>query len=713
MGLYGRLKSLFRSEPAKLTRSQEVRVWWGRLKASEKVYESVQEKHDRYEAAYAGDFGQLVPPGPVISSQGTEWQIDDQVPLNLLLRIGNIYLGKGYDEFPSIRIVEAPTLKQDEKSETERFLESVMDDGDAVTACRWGMMSSFTRGCSIVAVHYGSGVADREKHLRTRIQSGKVVAAVMEGGAVELGEGMAFDEIAEQARSLIDPVTKNPDGTESENLLRRSLSEEQIDDLEALAQLSDARLKEERERPSPILGRPRAITFQHLAWGTDAFPDPTVYQRENLKYWFRRLTFTKAEFLAEPRFTAKAKREVKPRSREEADKRTITHAPTLSDAQLTEENSVFVVYEVHDRCYRKCYYIAEGYDEYLNDDFTYPYLDENGAPLFKDFFPFEVVVPIEYHLEVSERVGGLPLFDPCWAPQVETIKNHTAWVQACKSAGAVFVASNLVDDAFLDNVRTGQHNTVVEAPDGWTKPLAELMIRLPGADPPKAYLDAAVVSKADTANMASIGLAELSGEPIADTAAQEGMALQGAMTTQSDIIRRFERGFAGLVSKTAAIVRMYFTDEMIAQYGYDPAVIRKGLGALQNAKVEVRFASTTRAQDAQRQLTIMNFIKQAASLRNPITGMPEIDLMPYEEMLAKEMDLPKPTRWVPKEEDLQALMALQAVQQMMGGMGGSGPSGGGSPNGDVKRGEIDGEKDRRGGPPTGTSASSRAVPARA
>jgi len=693
VGLYSKIKSYLRPGARPLSRQDEVRLWWSRWDAAGRVYEGVREHHEKYERALRGDFGPIWPT-QAVQYRGNTLEVDDTVPLNLFQRATTIYLGKAYDEFPTIRMVEPKGLTQAEQSEGERFLQVLSDDADVVSACRKAMRSSFTRGVFAVGVQFGSGVPDAERDLRGRIESAKIVMDVYEGKPVELGEGMDFRAIAEAARELLAGTRE--DGTE--NLARAALSDEQVTDLTALAQIADAKVAEEATRPKQMNGRTRALSATFLAINTDLRWDPTTTVRSRLKWMARAFTMTRDEFMSEERFTLKARKEVKPRSYNEVMGRrgAKVSEPSLKQDQVDQENECFFILEIHDRVHCCIKYVAEGYDDYLNDDQTYPHLNENGEALNDDFFPFEIAVPIEANGEDPVLLFGEPLLKAGWAPQIETIKNRTAWIRACKASGRKYRAAKGLDSTQLALLQLGVDGVIVEPPDNYDLARhGEFLTELDTSEPPKAYLDASLRSMADFANMVSLGMAELTGEPIADTAAQEDMALRGAATTQGDVVRVYERAFAGIVKRFAAIVRVKFSDEMIAAYGFDAGVVRKALGALRNCKLSVRFASTTRAEDLARQKTLMDFIALLNSLRNPLTGMPEYDPMPYVERLAKEMDLAAPTRWVPKPEDAQALMALQQMRAMMV-MASGGPAGGGSAGGG--NGSIPGEKKREEGP---------------
>lgn len=662
------------------------------------------------EDSLSGTFPKCAPGASVVAPDASgstklwDYSASDQVNYNLNLAAVQYMLAQSWDEFPTLHFASRPkNASEDLILGNEGLATTLMDDADATSECRLGMESAMTRGPLILFFGIGGDTPTAESVSTMAMPVAEIIEAAMHGQPVTLRAGMDYKAISEAAASLIaDPAKSAVLGTVvTGNLM----------DLSAKA--AELAKKEYEDNPKAV--RRAKIWVQACPYGSWCLWDTTVSDPRKAQWIARKLIYDQEEFENCEAFSAKAKREVLPIVVGESDGWGSVKYATMEPTADAQENKRYVIWEIWDKKHWKVHYIAEGYDGFLEDDDTYPYLDGYGKPVLPNFYPCVVRVPIRSPRERPESSWGIAQLAPGWHMQIEFIKFESKAINSLKQTARIYFAGASVDDATFKEVKDAVDGTIVRGKPGPKEEQA--FDKLPFDTPaPKDYQEAAMRCMFRFANAVRVPSVAFTGEPIADTLGQEQIALQGATTTQSDIIRQYESAYAELAWGSLMLFRAFAPDEQVQAYlgpqsteprpipVTDPATGQPQVGpdgqpavimgpslweewkstSLDGHKFAARFASSTRAEDAIKQKMSMDYLM---ALRGGVTPMgmrlwDETDTM---NRLSKGMDMPDPKPYQPS-------LAEQAAMVMAGGGAGIG-------------GKKEGDGDREG--PSGERTDSR------
>ncbi len=654
--------------------------WLDRLKAAETVWQERSQVSEQIEEALDGDFPRLIPGPSDELSQKLRLRGDDQINVNLLLRAATYMVALAYDEFPTLRFTREPGDDDEAVIESTRLIEKLMDGGGAVYESRDAMMSCFSRGPFIVWLSVERDLIAAGELAASTIPPSSFVEAALTGQKPDVPDGVDCQAVAEGARGILE----NPD-------IALGLAPEQTAALEALAEECEVRYAKKLDEPTNQRLRSKII-YDFTPYGTRCLWDASVDDHRRASWMARRIRMNRWEFERDPMFKPSAVKEVI--GTLEDDERAAAESQSTAKPFQGDKapNGDVWVWEIHDKINRKRHYVCEASDQFLEKDDEHPWLDEYGRPLYPDFYPCVVRVPIKTPRERAARALGVPWLEIGWPLAVEFIKLRSAAVIAAKKSGRSAVLSNgMPDDAA---------NLLANAPDGTFMKLGSGYDRARDGDPvtpikwegmPMDYLTASKVVQSDFASMMGLSLASLTSEPVADTLGQEQIAVQGANTTQGDMVRQFESAFGELGLKTLQAFRAYATPEECAAYlgaksmeprqnpdgSPKPSIydVFKTLD-LSGCKLVCRFASGTRADDAVYIKQLQDFIALTSTLRDN-TNTPYFDVRPLMERLGKAMDIEGLREYQPTVAELAQIMAAQmAPPPGEGGEGQETPGGG-------------------------------------
>lgn len=710
------------------SREELGRLWAHRLQVSESVFKRVQPDFDRFESALAGRFPVVMPMSPGdVNEKGlvTSW-VNDQVELNMMLRVTNM-VGAQFDDNPSFTFSRQPEEPEAACIASERAMEMLIDEGEAMTEGRVALRYMMTRGAWImwpVVVRTG---ATPEEVLGSKTNPEDLVMAARTGQLKDIPAGTDFYATSVAARGVLE------DPAQALGLMP--------DERARIAQLAETCEVEHQKWLSKAHRGPEAkITFVATPYGTWCQWDPTVTDVRRADWIARKLVLDRDEFLESDTFTDAAKAKVAAMPDDVSADPTASAADGAREStQALEEIGRIVVWEIWDRKHWSRHYWSPALgEETIGVDERYPYLDEEGKPLFRDFYPCVIRVPIKHNRDVPEQSSGVPFLAPGWPHQIELIQYSTALSRAAKRSGRVAIAGPNVDDSTISGYVKATDGAVIKMTPGYdhTKD-GDPFKQIDQGVFPIEYIRARMQAMSDFANALGMSIAALTGEPIADTLGQEEIALKGSTLTQADLIRMLESGVAELATKAFILFRAYASDSEMASFlgvkALEPD--EEGLTLVQRIramnidgrKILCRFAASTRADDlASTKQSFDFFALSMGPLGRDSTGVPYFDPKTMLLRIAKKMDLQESLveyEMTDQERIAAALMKMQASMMGQGGQtnapGGGAQSGQGDPTGRKAGGErgpaaIPGAQSRGRAPQTGqqmTGAAMRPVTA--
>lgn len=678
-------------------RTVDPRLYTARIEAAQSVYDTnLKASHRSLEDAVAGVFCDMMGEGPSTDDAKRTGARAGQFNLNLMLPAQQYMLALAYGLFPQLRFARKPDVPAKLAERVESMLEVVMDEGEAVAACRDAMRVCMTRGPWITWLGIGADVSSGAALAAAQAGPGDLIAAAAQGMEVHPPPGTDYEALSEAIRGILSDVDQ-----------ALGIPEEGRASLVALAQESDALLTKERTGPHAPMRDRRRLWYQAGTYGLDTLWDCSVRRRDKRGWVARRILMSQEELDATDLFTDEAKREMEMAVPSEKDGYATVTYTAMTDADRFDENGRHVIWEVWDRIRRERHYVAaKGYTKFLeNDGGQYPYAPK-GVPIFPDFFPCVDVVPIEHNKDVPWGIVGVPQLEPGLVAQMEAIKTSSAYLRACKEAMRILLMGPGVEDAEMSTVGNALDMMILRPKRGVSGENAKhevFMQEFRASDAPLDFLKARQMVVADFGTQTGITVPTLTGQPAADTLGQEQMAAQGATIRQADIVRVHEGGFGALAQKSLALIRAFMPEAQVkALLGKDveipildeetgqPTVlgvdeqtgepiyltpwVQWATSDLLSRKIQCRFASSIKQEDAVRVKQVMDF----AALNNTTLdalGMRYFDPRPILQEAARNLDADVLEENKPSAGEIA--MRLKAMQgpggEEEGGNGGKQP----------------------------------------
>lgn len=515
--------------------------WIDRIKSWQTTWNDRgrKEERTRYRRALSrNDFGTLVPWAG--SADG------DQIVTNLLELYERRVKAMGFDESPEGK------WPRDRKG-AERFAEAV-DRLMIRETERAGLPMLTRRGITLLCTDGAFALYAGVEKVYTResvIGAGKGMEEIKleaEAGAHEATPGQDSQAIAQV---LVD------DAQDPAQLLAKGPEVAQAK-FDAAAQHLKILIKEGKTEQHDLdAGR---IYNQILVYGRDFARDSTVMDPWDGRFMARRILLTEEEAhtseLLDPACRGKLPARVPSDGSGPMDVSSL-RGDVGEDAKRVE------VWEVFDAWYRVRHIVCEGFDNYCEVSDEYPYLDK-GKPGLRGFFPFALCEP---HVGVGDSVADClptPLFRSGWHKQIEYIKIDSHICQAIKRATVdKYVAHPMMTDAHIAALTNGRPGGVVKGVEGVGA--KEALVAIDFRPPIAEAINERKQILYDFAFQMRIPIADLTGQPIADTVGQEEIAMASGSVATADIIKMLQVWYADAMFLDWRLVQLTYPEELIGQ----------------------------------------------------------------------------------------------------------------------------------------------------
>jgi len=653
-------------------------AWWRRIRDAEKKWAFEKPLWERLEDAVDGVYSLS---SDAVANEATDMLnalkaghlVANRLEINVIGQVYKHYLDISWDRSPSFRFKDLDTDDDDAVEALEKLVRKIAEAGKLQMAGRRAMGSSMTRGPFVLWPIVERGTVGTQELIGKSIPPAAIVELVLRNswdGKIPLGVDCtgivaALNQVLGNAAMLA------------------ALDEATVVNLYTLDGLARKRCADALKKPHPT-GLSAKVKWLALPYGDWFLADSTVTDYSEAGWVCRKVVLTPEEFKADPTFTDEAKRTItaQPPSASDGGVPSDTGA-TKSENRAVEEEGRVVLREVWDLVGWQRFFLADTYDGVVSKDTTPLYMGEDGRPLFADFFPCTFRTPIQKARLTAARLTGKPLVEDMWAPQVEFIEFMSAAMRAAKNTIRVSVAGPHVDGDTLTEWKNAEDGTCIRLSKN-APPEADptkQFTSLPMPPAPRELLVCADQALSLICAMGRVNRATVTGDPIAATATQEQISVQGASVAQGDMVRAWEDGTAESALKGLLIFLHSASPQEFESYmgaaalqprpsklppmvGPDgvavpppplPPIVEviKGLN-LVGAQLECRFDASTRSETALRLKQVMDAIAMANTVRDA-TNTPYVDLGSLVKKLFNELDIPW-REWTPSKSEMQAMM---------------------------------------------------------
>ncbi len=312
---------------------------------------------------------------------------------------------------------------------------------------------------------------------------------------------------------------------------------------------------------------------------------------------------------------------------------------TDGDPEKAEEANGYVkIWQILDRKWGREYFIPEeGCGDQILQDRPAPYVDERGASLLKPagaysgFFPTAICIGKTLSRNTPQKLWGMPTLLPGLKGQKLIIKLISEFAHAVKVASS---ALNFVHQEIYD-----KHEDDLQANRSgvypWDAALAQQGV-LPSVyaqwKPPSAELFREIqVEQNRVLTEIRMPIAIFSGQPQAETARAEDIALAGGNEASFEIIRQMEMCYSVQAHICLKLIQSYYTDEMIDELigPVDRAKLRAAWETIGEAPdlPDVTYAAKSRSQANMfgRVKMLLDLHERTKAEVDPITGAPRLE----------------------------------------------------------------------------------------
>jgi hypothetical protein len=576
----------------------------------------------------------MAPPSPITGGdqQSLEYAHVDQIDMNLMLRYVNKLKAHAGDEQPKITVPRGLGREKVARVE-DSLLQRVMAESGANEALLDAVGYFCTDGnCATwVCMPYLPSAYEMMSASKSMDQIVQEAVA----GIVEPVRGQDFKAIAEHLLTLsmsgdptdrrVEMATADPMAPTKTDMLRRAAV--------TYANAADEFDKEGVEWREPM-GRVSVEVQPMGQYGT--LVDPLATSLKTARWVARRVALTGAEARKHESFHPKARRHLKvePVQSEQIGGDS-TRIILADNEQMDEENGLVIVWEVWDKEHNARYYVNMDVNLYLQADEKYPFVNEGGDSVIDPvgthpgWFPCVIEPLMKPVRQGVMQIDGIPLLEPGRPQQLEIIKLISAMSGAIKRASAGVYISRL-DSESLHGVAQAIDGTMIDAsdlPEGTN--LKELIAQVEWKAPSfELYrqIDAEIARFAIAMNFP---LAEITSQPMADTATQEEMGLAAGNLGITEILRKLEVIYAQQVWISQAFVAAYYTDQSVARMGGPEAIEVRQAWATQGRLPElpsVKLAAKAKESNPVRVRQLMELYQVASQIVDPATGFPKYDV---------------------------------------------------------------------------------------
>lgn len=526
-------------------------LWLDRWKVFGQRWAENATERKQYLDALENRWPALIP--DVTDAQGKLLYKSDQTTLNLLERLNRRVKAMAYDESPEIRYPRDRRGAEKLAEGVDRMMGRVTESG--------GLPGISRDGVDDICIHGGYGVFTGMPFVPTAAEN-REGAKSIEDITVEATEGVHVPSRTQDHVGAIDALTETASDTVNVLVNPPEVTQALLDAAEKHAKMEE----EERESGQTWTLEKGRVFFEHLMIGVDVGWDIMGSRTWRQSPWMIRcIRLRESEAHKHPALKARLRTKLKPRPLTvEFKEPGVPIAPLDSkDGQLSKDAERVEILECWDSRDLTVHYVAEGLDEYLEANETYPFMDPvRQRPAIADFCPIEIVAP--YVVPPGSRRAGLPipLFRSGWDKQLQLIKLDSFILQGVKRALVdKYGANATIPDEVLAQLCNGKPGWV-KMPGGLNP--KEALVSIDFKPPLQEAFAEREQCKVDFSIAVNFPLSELTSQPVADTASQEEMALTSGNQGTADIIKIQQFSYARIVDKAFALTRAFTPDEVLA-----------------------------------------------------------------------------------------------------------------------------------------------------
>lgn len=478
---------------------------------------------------------------------------------------------------------------------------------------------------------------------------------------------------------LTDPVSRVALPIEQQVLLAQAAGEQDKQALAEAKAADDVRVKR-REFWT------RRVPMGRTIW------DHTVSDLRDARWMARRIVLTLDQAKSMKRIAGGPRQRLKVRATSGDDLyeqvRDVDGKPLGGD-----ENGRVVLWEVWDKQNKAVHLISEEMDEYLEADERYPYPNpQTGEPGVKGFFPCVVATPIMHGMDTPERTAGVPLGSPGYHIQQEIIKLHNfAMASVKRHSSRMYEVPAGLDADVRAQLESGEDGLTIERPAEVEPGKMILPIQFSG----EAYKIIDLIGRltAEWAMVQGISMTDLTGQPQADTATAEQLAVSSGRSQADHILS----SMADYMAQGVEILRDFlkiglYPPEKIAALlgpGNEQVMAAWQASSLDGDRIIYKLASQAKADQVVRVKQLGDALGLVQTYQDPMMpGLPKYDPAPIVEELFMALGVGKlqPIQWTPEA-------IAQRLMLSGGAPAGGGEGGGGGPD----------KREREQGPPSRAS----------
>jgi hypothetical protein len=615
---------------------QHVSLWHARITGAIERYKRGEPEREQLRQMVSEiTFPPLMaPPAPITGGdQGSlEYAHVDQIDMNLMLRYVNKLKAHAGDEQPKVTVPRGLGREKIARLE-DALLQRIMSESGANEALldAIGLYSTDGNAATWVFMPHLPTV---EAMLASSKDIDQIIAEA-EAGVAEPAPGQDHKAIAaalmeaslgEPKDAAVERATADPMMPSRTGLLRQ-------------AAIKYAAAADEAEKQGHLWRSPLGkvvVEVQPMGeFGT--LIDPLACDLKSARWVARRITMTGHEARNHDSFHPRTRKHLKP---EPVDSSHLggdsTRIMLADNEQMDEENGLVVVWEVWDRENNARYYVNMDVNLYLQADEQGPYGDETGESVIKPigthpgWFPV-VCEPLMKPVRRSpQQIDGIPLLKPGKPQQLEIIKMISAMSGAVKRASAGIYLHRGLDPEMVKLVAQGVDGTMVDCDE--VDPdinLKEALTQVEWKAPSHELFRQIDNEIARFAIAMNFPLAEITSQPMADTATQEEIGLAQGSLGITEILRRLEVHYGHQVWIAQSFVAAYYTNGAVAQVGGPEATQVREAWQTQGRLPElpaIKLAAKAKEANPVRVRQLMELYTTASQIPDPMSGFPKYDV---------------------------------------------------------------------------------------
>ncbi len=646
-------------------------LWLRRKEAFDRLCEPIMQARQPYRDAVSMRRGDSSAWGRAAGSatSGSSSPLDRHHGVNWSYRYMRWLSAQGMGERPYIKTSRDASPDEIVGEMADVLMGRVLDEGRAFHEWRQTYADKCWMGCSTVWYGYHARIVDAEDVADAAEDPGQAVERALSGDTAAR-PGQDHKLMAEALRAPArDPEAGADLGAAGRAALFEAAQSQDQAGVEALDDVRDVQVVD------------RQVWFRREVVGEGTFWDPAACDPSDWEWMAQKVVMRVDEARNHPGLGPGRKRlqgTANNHSGKNGDGPN-TAVTTSGLEDVDDETKRVTLYIFWDKRFRTRHIISpELPDEYLENDESNPYVDDQGEDLIPGFFPCAYSAPELPPLEGPERCFGVPLVAPGWVAEEDADNFRRMMVMdANKHARRDYILNTSVvkDPDSVTNALRGPSGAIIPVdvePGMEDKILFPVQFRGSSGEI-EGQLMAAKVAWSEAMAMPH---AELSSRPQASTATQEEIGVAAGRNEAEDVIKQDERAFASLVMGMRGLIRGLYSDEKIAallgakflqpdqQTGVSPWELWNN-SALDGDLVEVKFGTRVLREDAVRIKQVQAAIEIAQQYTGPM-GLPILDMRPMFNELFRNLGMGAPQEVAPAEMQMRQLVdtLVQEIEQL-------------------------------------------------